>query len=194
MTDGNSSADSLELPERSRLARLVEFGWPSFGAASNFLIAATGAVSYTNPIPSMFWLLVTVYFGSGMGGQNIVIRPGMLTINNIVKSTVVRNAIVQRAVSPGPGVVVLVLKGHDDIMLRWSPLGARYWKSKGRHMPDEILRVYGNAKLAENTPPTFERRWIRWRIIYWASIAILSPVPFLLGLYVAYLLSGGNAA
>lgn len=183
----------LELPGRQRLPRFVELGLPTFGAVSNFWIAATGAVGFTSPVPSMFWILVLAYFGSGVSGQSVTVSRGVFSINNIIRSSVVRNAIIERVVAPGPGNVVLVLRGHEDIVLRWSPFGARYWRSHGQRMPEEILQAYGGTEAREADSLTIEHSWIRWRIIYWTIVAVLSPVPFLLGLSVASLLSGDSS-
>lgn len=178
------NADCLKLPERPWLARTIEFLPPGIAAIASFFAAATNAGGYTTEqylTISIFAILATVYFGSGLSGQSLLIKTGVFEIDGLIRSKIVRNAHIQRTESPGAGNVVLVLRGHDDVVLRWSPLGARYWRSNGQLMVPEILRAYGAEEDFEGKALSIETGWIKWRIAYWVGVLVLSPLPVLLG-------------
>lgn len=189
MIDNAVSTAELTLPERQWLARLVEFSLPAAAAIGIFSLAVTGTYGYTlgqGMQLSVFAMLAAVYFGSGLSAQNVTVRPGVFVINGLIRARIVRYPVIQRMVA-SPGNVVLVAKGHDDISLRWAPLGLRYWRSKGQYIAQEIEQVYGNTEPPGGNPITIEKQWIKWRIIYWISITVLSPAPFTLGFLVASL-------
>ena len=147
----------LELPGRPRVARTIEFGLPVLASVGAVLIQLSDAVRFASPIPSVFLIVASVYFGSGLSGQSVAVGHGILVIDNIIRSTVVRNAVIQRTVSSGPGNVVLVVKGHDDIVVHWSSLGIRFWRSNGQPMAAEIRHTYGEIDVTGGRSLSVER-------------------------------------
>lgn len=188
--DNAVSTVELTLPERQWLARLVEFSLPAAAAIGLFSLAVTGAYGYTlgqGTQLSAFAMLAAVYFGSGLSAQNVSVRPGVFVVNGLIRNRIVRHPVIQRMVA-SPGSVVLVVKGHDDISLRWAPLGLKYWRSGGQYIAQEIEQKYGSTEPPEANLIEIEKQWVRWRIVYWISITVLSSAPFALGFLVASLL------
>lgn len=93
----------------------------------------------------------------------------------------------------GIGVADVLLLGTKPrfVTLRWTPTRLFYFFNQDdpHQIVTSVEQAYG-GEAYERSAAVMEARWVGWRLPLWVGIALLSPVPFLIGSGLWWLFDG----
>lgn len=191
MTDDADGA-GFHLPQNRRWGRAYLFILPLAAALAALVWGATGALwdppldtTNNNLLVASGLVVMGTFFGAAQSGDSAVIEPGVITVRTWTRETVYRKHEFGGVVVKGIGHLQILLLGDGPrfVSVRWTPTRLSYYFSQDdpTELEQDVTDAYGGDQLHDRAQATVEKRTLGWRLAFWGGCVLLSPVPFLIG-------------
>lgn len=120
--------------------------------------------------------------------RSLIVGPGIIRNRIALIETTYRGFELARVDVPRNGYALADLVDHGLVPLRWSTLDQFDRTNPGHGRTVRMIEEAYAGSSAES-PATvegsIERRWVRWRLVFGIVLVVGSPLPYLLGSWLA---------